>query len=101
MALKDVNLDLLTREELMELNTLIVERLKFLDAAKAQNALMELRVGERVRFHAGADGVQTGILVKRNIKTATVRVGDQSWRVCPHLLERLDCTEPNVIDNKK
>ncbi|MEL7491708.1 MAG: hypothetical protein AAGJ73_13405 [Pseudomonadota bacterium] len=90
MALKDVNLDLLTRDELIELNHLIVERLKSLETIKAQTALEELRVGQQVRFDAGPDGMKTGILIKRNIKTASVLVDDQKWRVSPHLLEPLD-----------
>lgn len=86
----DIDLSRFTRDELVDLHNRIVDRLRLIDTVASQAALSGLRVGQTVRFDAGAAGVKTGVLVKRNIKTATVLVGDRTWRVSPQFLAPAD-----------
>lgn len=86
----DIDLSRFTRDELVDLHNRIVDRLRLIDTVTSQAALSGLRVGQTVRFDAGAAGVKTGVLVKRNIKTATVLVGDRTWRVSPQFLAPAD-----------
>ena len=64
-----INLEDFSYEELLTLNELIVERLKFLDRAEAHEAMMQFHPGARVCFESPNHGVQTGTLLKLNQKT--------------------------------
>ncbi len=86
----EIDLSRFTRDELVDLHNRIVDRLRLIDTVASQAALSRLKVGQSVRFDAGAAGIKTGVLVKRNIKTATVLVGDRAWRVSPELLAPAD-----------
>lgn len=94
----DIDLSRSTRGELVDLHNRFVDRLRRIDTVTSQAALSELRIGQRVRFDAGAEGVLTGVLVKRNIKTATVLVGDRPWRVSPQFLASVEEDAGITID---
>ena len=81
-----INIDRLTRDELVDLNRRIVERLKFMDSLAAHRDMMRLEVGARVRFAAPGRGELEGVLVKYNRKTVTVIVGSERWNISPQLL---------------
>jgi len=92
-----IDIDRLTRNELVDLNRRIVERLKFMDALDAHREIMKLSVGARVRFEAPGRGELQGVLVKYNRKTVTVIVGSEHWNISPHLLRTAE-KEAEVID---
>lgn len=77
----------LTEEELSVLNRQIVERLRFLQHARAQTAMQEYRIGARVSFNPAGRPTLQGVLVRYNKKTVTVLTdGGEQWNVSPHLI---------------
>ena len=94
-----INIEHLSEKELIELNTQIVERLKFLESMRDHNKMMEFNVGEKVCFQPPGRDKQTGILVKYNKKTVSVITDSgERWNVSPHLLSRVqaDSTETSA-----
>jgi hypothetical protein len=89
----------LTEEELSVLNRQIVERLRFLQHARAQTAMQEFRIGARVAFRPAGRPALQGVLVRYNKKTVSVLTdGGEQWNVSPHLIgppaDTQDATKP-------
>ena len=81
-------LDLLTEEELVQLNHIVVQRLRLMQQIKAHGAMMNFRIGQRVRFTASSGQLVRGILSRLNQKSVTVVTDDgHQWRVSPAFLE--------------
>ncbi len=81
-------LDLLTEEELQQLNHVVVARLRLMQQIKAHGAMMNLRLGQRVRFTNSAGQVVRGVVTRHNRKSVTlVTDAGQQWRVAPDLLQ--------------
>ena len=51
-----VEIDQMTRDDLVALNYRIVERLKFLDSLQAHKDMMAFNIGARVSFNPGQGG---------------------------------------------
>jgi hypothetical protein len=84
-----IDIDHLTEQELLELNHQIVQRLKFLENARAHLAMMEFRPGERVHFNPEGRTAVTGTITKLNQKTVAVLTEDgKRWKVAPSLLHK-------------
>jgi hypothetical protein len=82
-----IDIDSLSEEQLIELNSRIVERLKFLESMHAHHEMMQFNVGQKVSFQPSGRDRQLGTLVKYNKKTVTVITeSGQKWNVSPHLL---------------
>ena len=97
-----INIDSLTEKELIKLNHRVVERLKFLESARAHADMMEFSVGDKVCFHSSGRDTTVGILVKYNKKTVTILTEDgQKWNVSPHLLEKVKSTDVRVNTSGK
>ena len=98
-----IDLDALTREELIALNHQIVERLKMLDTLDTHQSMMQFHPGARVSFAGNAGERLTGTLMKFNRKTVTVISDDgQRWNISPQLLTPLkDVSSGKVIDISK
>ena len=78
-------------EDLHYLNGLIVERLKLLSQARSTALLAHFNLGDRVGFPAPTGGKKTGVILKLNKKTATIRTDDgQQWNVHPGFLTSAD-----------
>lgn len=93
-----IDIDGLTRDELLILNHRVIERIKFLEKAQAHVHMMAFNIGAQVSFES-AEGRQFGRLVKYNQKTVNVDTEDgRRWRISPHLLTPVkDVTpEPNA-----
>lgn len=90
----DINLDQFSEAELFDLNRRIVERLRFLQQARAHVSMLKFAIGERVAFDA--DGVTVrGVISRYNKKSVTIHTPDvRRWNVSPSLL-RVD----NVVDS--
>ncbi len=85
----EIDISKLSESELVELNTRIVERLRFLHQMRAHEKMMEFSVGERVSFQPQGRGMTTGILTRYNKKTVTVITDDGGhWNVAPGFLRK-------------
>jgi hypothetical protein len=98
-----IDLDALTREELLALNHRIVERLKMLDTLDTHQSMMQFHPGARVSFTGNAGERLTATLMKFNRKTVTVVTDSgQRWNISPQLLSPLkDVASGNVIEISK
>jgi hypothetical protein len=79
----------LSEHELITLNKMIVERLRFMHKAASLLHLTKFSVGDRVSWD-GRDGlVRAGIIIRLNNQTASVKVGESEyWKVSPQLLRK-------------
>lgn len=82
-------LEKLSGYELTLLNKMVVERIRFIHKAGALVSMSKFNVGERVSWD-GSDGiVHTGIIIRLNRKTASVKTSDNAyWNVSPQLLRK-------------
>jgi hypothetical protein len=84
-----IDIDHLTEQELIDLNHKIVSRLRFLREMRSHAAMMDFRIGERVRFHPQGHGEITGTLTRYNKKSVTVIAEDgMRWNVHPSFLSK-------------
>lgn len=84
-----IDIDKLTEAELVDLNHRIVERLRFLQQARAHAAMLEFRIGDRVVFEPPGRGAQRGTITRYNKNTVSiVTETGQRWTVAPALLHR-------------
>lgn len=82
---------LLTEDELIHLNRLIVDRLKLLNQARSTVMLSQFSVGDRVSFSSSTGERKSGIIARLNKKTAGVITDDgQRWNVHPGYLTAAD-----------
>ncbi len=85
-----VNIDLLTKDELIDLNTKIIERLRFLEMMKSHSEMLEFSLGDQVSFSAKDGKLKIGILVKYNKKTVTIITEDKErWNVSPKFVSKM------------
>ena len=84
-----IDISQLSEEDLVDLNHRIVERLKFLEQARAHAKMLEFRIGDRVTFTPAGRPPVLGILTKYNRKTVSLIADNgQQWNVSPSLLKR-------------
>lgn len=84
------HIELLSYEELLELNHIIVERLKYLDSINTHQQMKQFNPGDEVSFGHPTQGRMTGTLLKYNKKTVSVITkSGQKWNVSPHLLRKI------------
>lgn len=89
-----INLDGLTEKELVELNREIVERVRMIRQLKAQVAMVEFRIGERVYFDTDDGGRVVGTVARWNKKSVSVDADcGHRWRVGPSHLRRLEAKD--------
>jgi len=103
-----ININNLSEEELVDLNNRIVERLRFLNQARAHSRMLDFRIGDRVSFQPEGRPMLIGVLTRYNRKTVTVITeGGERWNVAPGLLHRIVETNagseqnPNVVPIRK
>lgn len=79
----------LSEHELMILNKMVVERLRLMHKAASLLHLTKFNIGDRVSWD-GSDGVvRTGVIIRLNRKTASVKTGEEGyWNVSPQLLRK-------------
>ncbi len=91
-----IDIDKLTRKELIDLNNRIVERLKFLRSMRDHADMMEFSIGEKVCFNPHGRGGQVGVLAKYNKKTVTIITENgERWNVSPSLLTKASDKKDN------
>lgn len=85
-----LDLNELTEAQLLDLNRRIVERLRFLQQARAHQKMLQFSLGERVGFDTPEGRFVSGVLVRYNKKTVTVIANDgHQWNVAPIYLRRV------------
>lgn len=87
----NIDIDKLSEQELIALNRIIVERLRFLQQARAHSKMLAFHVGDRVSFQPDGRPVLFGVLTRYNKKTVTVitETGEH-WNVAPGLLRLVE-----------
>jgi hypothetical protein len=91
--MNEINIEQLSKVDLIELNRRIVERLKWLHQIQAQGTMKKFQIGERVMFHPKNRPTVRGKLTRYNKKSVTV-ISDEGHRcnVSPELLKKVaDC----------
>ena len=82
-----IDLDQLSRSELVALNREIVARIKQMDAHAVAKDMVQFRPGDQVSFEA-RDGTVLGRVMKLNRKTISILAEDGcQWNVSPHALK--------------
>ena len=93
MAAK-IDIDALSEAEMIDLNHLVVERLRFLSQMRAHARMLEFRVGERVTFQPEGRPLLVGMLTRYNRKTVTIVTdAGERWNVAPALVRRVTADE--------
>jgi hypothetical protein len=81
-------LDLLTEQELVQLNHVIVQRVRLMQQIRAHGQMINFHVGQRVRFTSSAGQLVRGTIARHNRKSVTVVTADgHQWRVSPGVLQ--------------
>lgn len=89
--MRHIDIDSLSEEELIELNHKVVARLRLLNEMRSHCAMMDFRIGERVKFHPAGRPEMIGTLTRYNKKTVTIITDSgQHWNVAPGLLSKVD-----------
>ncbi len=92
--MNNFDIDSLSEKDLIELNHKIVARLRFLSQMRSHSAMLDFRIGERVKFRPDGRPEVTGILTQYNKKTVTVITDSgEHWRVAPGLLSRVESAQ--------
>ena len=82
-----IDIDLLSEEELIDLNHRIISRLRFLRDMRSHAEMLNFRVGEKVRFQPAGHPEVIGTLTRYNKKSVTVVAENgQRWNVHPTFL---------------
>jgi hypothetical protein len=82
-----IDIDKLTEAELIDLNHRIVERLRFMQQARAHVAMLKFRIGESVSFQSEGRERIVGTVTRYNKKSVSVLASDgRQWKVSPGLL---------------
>jgi hypothetical protein len=93
-TMNNFDIDSLSEEDLIELNHKIVARLRFLSQMRSHSAMLDFRIGERVKFSPGGRPDVVGILTQYNKKTVTVITDSgEHWRVAPGLLSKVETAQ--------
>lgn len=90
----EFDIDKLSREELLELNHRIVERLKYLASREALELSKQFKVGEIVEFRGGKNMVR-GVIIRINRKTMSIKTSEGQWNVHPQFLKKVEKSEKN------
>ena len=89
--MRPIDIDSLSEAELIELNHKVVARLRFLSQMRSHSAMLDFRIGERVKFHPDGQPELLGTLTRYNKKTVTVATdAGQQWNVSPSLLTKVE-----------
>ncbi len=80
----------MTQYELLVLNKMVVERLRLMEKAESLLSLTKFNVGDNVVWD-GSDGkLHSGIILRLNNKTASIKVDrNEHWKVSPQLLRKV------------
>jgi hypothetical protein len=76
-------------DDLIFLDRVIADRLNLIAQAKSTVLMAEFHAGERVCFQEKAGVMKSGVMIRLNRKTASIRTDDgYLWNVFPGFLKR-------------
>jgi hypothetical protein len=71
------------------LNTLILNRMRMIRKAGTLMYMSKLNIGDRVSWYGNDSVKRTGIVIRLNQKTVSVKIGNEGyWNVSPELLNK-------------
>lgn len=93
----------MSEEELRFLNHLIIDRLKLFSQARSTALLSKFAIGDRVTFTTPEGEHRTGVILRLNKKTASIRTDDgYRWNVHPSFLATVvEGSAVNVVKKNK
>jgi len=95
-----INIDTLTEAELIDLHNRIVQRLRFLQEARAHRQMMEFSVGDQVSFQPPGHEPLIGVIIRYNKKTVSVLTEQgRRWNVSPSLLRLVKNAQKSDASN--
>jgi hypothetical protein len=95
-----IDIDGLSEDELIELNHKVVARLRFLGQMRSHAAMLDFRIGEKVRFRPDGHPELIGTITRYNKRTVTVITdGGQHWNVSPGLLKKTAVAQQGASDS--
>ena len=98
----NIDISRLDESELRELNHRIVQRLRFLQQARAHYNMLEYNIGEKVQFQSPEGHTIRGMVSRFNRKTVTIITDDGSqWNVSPGFLHATDAKDNVITINPK
>lgn len=81
----------LSIQELTILNKMVVDRIRTFHKAGALVSMSQFNVGDRVSWKGKDVTERTGIIIRLNHKTASVKTGNEGyWNISPQLLKKGD-----------
>jgi len=89
-----IDIDKLSKEQLLALNRRIVERLNYLAARETLEVSKKFRVGDTVEFQSEESTIQ-GIVIRINRKTLSIRTKEGQWNIPPQFLKKVTQEEKN------
>ena len=95
-----MDIEYLPLEELMELHWKILKRIQKLRKMKLYEDLQKFDVGDKVSFKGKREDIITGIVVRINQKSLTIKT-DQgtTWYVAPALVTKIQLLQQNYDAN--
>lgn len=88
----------LSRNELIELNRRVIERIEFLDKCDMETKKKEFRIGDIAKFEDPSGNIHECIIIRFNKKTVTVSTGkDGRWNIPHHALKPSTLTEADFL----
>jgi len=84
----EFDVDKLNREELLELNRRIIERLKYLSTREALEYSKKFNVGDEVEFKNKGTVIR-GTVTRINRKTLSVQTREGQWNIPPQFLKKV------------
>ena len=88
-----MNIDHLSLEELLKLNSRIIERVRYLNQLKTRAHLDRFEVGDRVSFQSDGRRIE-GVVLRVNRKTVSIKTPDSQGTIHPRLLTKLRSALP-------
>jgi hypothetical protein len=96
-----IDIDKLTEEELIDLNHMIVERLRLLSQMRAHSQMLDFKIGDQVSFQPEGRPPVVGMMTRYNKKTVTVITDSgQHWNVAPGLLRKAASPDTSATGSK-
>lgn len=98
--MKEIDIEGLSYEELVDLNHRIVDRLKKIDAVGNLMQMMDFELGETVQFEDGNGRSISGFIAKFNKKTVSVVTKEgQRWNVSPRFLQKANPQTKSISES--
>jgi hypothetical protein len=95
----DIDINRLTEAELHELNHRIVERLRFLQQARAHVGMLQFSIGQRISFPGHSGETVYGVITRYNKKSVSVVTTDgRRWTVSPSLLKSEETKVTTIVE---